>query len=32
MNLTTRAWLSLAGLVIVMGLLLFIPAGTVHYW
>jgi len=32
MNLNTKAWLSLTVLVIVMGLLLFVPAGTVHYW
>jgi haloalkane dehalogenase len=31
-HLNTKAWLSLAVLVIVMGLLLFVPAGTVHYW
>ena len=31
-NLNTKAWLSLAVLAIVMGLLLFVPAGTVHYW
>jgi len=31
-NLQTRAWLALAVLTIVMGLLLFVPAGTVHYW
>jgi protein-S-isoprenylcysteine O-methyltransferase Ste14 len=30
--LNTKAWLSLAGLALVMGLLLFVPAGTVHYW
>src|SRR4029450_5864581 len=27
-----RAWASLAGLAVVMGLLLFVPAGTVRYW
>src|SRR5262244_2805217 len=32
MNLNTKAWLSLAGLALVMGLLLFVPAGTVRYW
>ena len=32
MNLDTKAWLSLAVLAIVLGLLLFIPAGTVRYW
>jgi protein-S-isoprenylcysteine O-methyltransferase Ste14 len=31
-NLNTKAWLSLALLAIVMGLLLFVPAGTVRYW
>jgi len=31
-NLAARAWLALAALAIVMGLLLFVPAGTVHYW
>jgi len=31
-NLNARAWLALAVLAIVMGLLLFVPAGTVHYW
>jgi protein-S-isoprenylcysteine O-methyltransferase Ste14 len=31
-NLNTKAWRSLTGLAIVMGLLLFIPAWTVHYW
>jgi hypothetical protein len=30
-NLTTRAWFALTILGVVMGLLLFIPAGTVHY-
>jgi hypothetical protein len=32
MHLTTKAWLSLAVLALVMGLLLFVPAGTVDYW
>jgi protein-S-isoprenylcysteine O-methyltransferase Ste14 len=32
MNLNTKAWLSLAVLAIVMGLLLLVPAGTVLYW
>ncbi len=32
LNLKARAWLSLVVLAIVMGLLLFIPAGTIHYW
>jgi protein-S-isoprenylcysteine O-methyltransferase Ste14 len=31
-NLNTKAWLSLAVLAIVIGLLLFVPAWTVHYW
>lgn len=31
-NLNTKAWLSLAVLAIVMGLLLFVPAWTLHYW
>jgi protein-S-isoprenylcysteine O-methyltransferase Ste14 len=31
-TLTVRAWLSLAALSIVMGLLLFGSAGTLHYW
>jgi protein-S-isoprenylcysteine O-methyltransferase Ste14 len=31
-NLNARAWLALVVLVVVMGLLLFVPAGTVHYW
>ena len=32
MSLAARAWLSLAGLAVVMGLLLFVPAGTARYW
>jgi protein-S-isoprenylcysteine O-methyltransferase Ste14 len=32
MHRTTKAWLSLAVLALVMGLLLFVPAGTVYYW
>ncbi len=32
MDLDTKAWLSLAVLAVVMGLLLFVPAGTVRYW
>ena len=32
MHLNTKAWLSLTVLAIVMGLLLFVPAWTVHYW
>src|SRR5262244_3215470 len=31
-NLNVKAWLALAVLAVVMGLLLFVPAGTVHYW
>src|SRR5215831_18770203 len=31
-SLRARAWLALAVLAAVMGLLLFVPAGTVHYW
>src|SRR5438445_5037639 len=31
-NLNARAWLALAVLAVAMGLLLFVPAGTVHYW
>jgi protein-S-isoprenylcysteine O-methyltransferase Ste14 len=31
-NLNTRAWVSLAVLALVMGLLVFVPAGTVWYW
>src|SRR6185295_19154927 len=31
-NLSAKAWLALAALAVVMGLLLFVPAGTVHYW
>jgi protein-S-isoprenylcysteine O-methyltransferase Ste14 len=31
-NLNAQAWLSLIVLAVVMGLLLFIPAGTIHYW
>jgi protein-S-isoprenylcysteine O-methyltransferase Ste14 len=32
LSLDTRAWLALAALGVVMGLLLFVPAGTIHYW
>jgi protein-S-isoprenylcysteine O-methyltransferase Ste14 len=32
LNLNTQAWLSLIVLAVVMGLLLFIPAGTIHFW
>jgi protein-S-isoprenylcysteine O-methyltransferase Ste14 len=31
-NLGARAWFALAVLAVVMGLLFFVPAGTVHYW
>src|SRR5262245_28284929 len=31
-SLGARAWLALAVLTTVMGFLLFVPAGTVHYW
>jgi protein-S-isoprenylcysteine O-methyltransferase Ste14 len=31
-NLSASAWLALAALVVVMGLLLFLPAGTIRYW
>src|SRR6516164_4046915 len=31
-NLNIKAWLGLVFLAIVMGLLLFLPAGTVQYW
>src|SRR5215475_2848882 len=31
-NLRARAWFSLFGLAVVMGLLLFVSAGTVRYW
>ncbi|HEV7441017.1 MAG TPA: isoprenylcysteine carboxylmethyltransferase family protein [Steroidobacteraceae bacterium] len=30
--MNTRAWVSLAVLALVMGLLVFVPAGTVRYW
>jgi protein-S-isoprenylcysteine O-methyltransferase Ste14 len=32
MNLRARAWVALAVLAAVMGLLLFVPAGTFRYW
>jgi len=32
MKLNTKAWLSLFALAVVMGLLIFLPAGTVRYW
>ena len=31
-NLNTKAWLGLIFVAVAMGLLLFVPAGTVHYW
>jgi hypothetical protein len=31
-NLGTRAWLGTLVLALVMGLLLFVPAGTIGYW
>jgi protein-S-isoprenylcysteine O-methyltransferase Ste14 len=31
-NLHARAWVALAGLAVVMGLLLFVPAGTLRFW
>src|SRR5262245_59214815 len=31
-SLNTRAWFALAALAVVMALLLFVPAGTTHYW
>jgi protein-S-isoprenylcysteine O-methyltransferase Ste14 len=31
-NLKAKAWFSLAVLAVVMGLLLFVPAGTIRYW
>jgi protein-S-isoprenylcysteine O-methyltransferase Ste14 len=31
-NLNTKAWLGLVFLAIAMGLVLFVPAGTVRYW
>ena len=31
-NLRARAWLALAVLAVAMALLLFVPAGTAHYW
>jgi protein-S-isoprenylcysteine O-methyltransferase Ste14 len=32
MSLAAQAWLSLVILTIIMGVLLFVPAGTIHYW
>jgi protein-S-isoprenylcysteine O-methyltransferase Ste14 len=31
-NLRAKAWLALGALAVVMGLLLFLPAGTIGYW
>jgi protein-S-isoprenylcysteine O-methyltransferase Ste14 len=31
-NLAAKAWLALVVLAVVMGLLLLVPAGTIHYW
>jgi len=31
-NLNIKAWLGIVFLAIAMGLLLFVPAGTLHYW
>ena len=31
-NVNTRAWISLAVLALLMGLLVFVPAGTLRYW
>jgi len=31
-KLNAKAWLGLAALAVVLALLLFVPAGTVHYW
>jgi len=31
-SLRAKAWLALVVLALVMGLLLFVPAGTIHYW
>src|SRR5262249_52795819 len=31
-HLSARAWVALAALAAVMGLLLFVPAGTLRYW
>jgi protein-S-isoprenylcysteine O-methyltransferase Ste14 len=31
-NLNVRAWLALVIVALAMGLLLFVPAGSVHYW
>ena len=31
-NLYTKMWASLVALTVVMGILLFVPAGTIRYW
>jgi protein-S-isoprenylcysteine O-methyltransferase Ste14 len=31
-NINAKAWLSLVALSVVMGILLFVPAWTIHYW
>jgi hypothetical protein len=31
-NLNAKAWVALAVVALVMGLLLFVPAGTLDYW
>ncbi|MDF3042231.1 MAG: hypothetical protein K0Q71_4937 [Thermomicrobiales bacterium] len=31
-NPNTRAWFGLAGLLVALGLLLFVPARSIHYW
>jgi protein-S-isoprenylcysteine O-methyltransferase Ste14 len=31
-NLNAKAWMALIVLAVAMGLMLFVPAGTVHYW
>ena len=31
-NINTRAWLGLGAVIVVMGLQLFVPAGTIRYW
>jgi len=31
-SLNAKAWLALAALTVAMGLLLFVPAGTIRYW
>jgi hypothetical protein len=32
MSLDARAWIAVIALAVVIGLLLFVPAGTVRYW